>query len=124
MQINEEYQLQAQAFRERETQFQELSKEYKDKLEMVKFEREKLALKEEQFVRQIQKSESTQKQETAKLSAVFESKMVTRQRDMTRAMEDIEDKLQNALSESDESRARSEKLDKLNQSMRQSLEER
>ena len=61
MSINEEYQVQASAFREREIQFTELSREYKDKLEILKFEREKLALKEEQFVRQVHKAESTQK---------------------------------------------------------------
>ena len=61
MSINEEYQVQASAFKEREIQFTELSREYKDKLEIVKFEREKLTLKEEQFVRQVHKAESTQK---------------------------------------------------------------
>ena len=71
MSINEEYQIQSNAFREREIQFTELSREYKDKLEIVKFEREKLALKEEQFVRQVHKAESTQKQETAKQNQVF-----------------------------------------------------
>lgn len=91
---------------------------------MVKFEREKIALKEEQFVRQIQKTESTQKQETAKLHTVYESKMQSRQRDMNRAIEDLEDKLSTALSESDEMRARADKMDKLNQSQRQSLEEK
>lgn len=35
------------AFREREAQFSELAREYKEKLELLKFEREKLALKEE-----------------------------------------------------------------------------
>lgn len=68
MAINEEFQLQANSFRERELQFTDLSREYKEKLEIVKFEREKLALKEEQFVRQVQKAESTQKQEVAKQS--------------------------------------------------------
>ena len=47
MAINEEFQLQSNSFREKENQFQELSREYRDKLEIVKFEREKLALKEE-----------------------------------------------------------------------------
>ena len=45
---------------------------------MVKFEREKLALKEEQFVRQVQKSETTQKQEVAKQTQIYESKMQSR----------------------------------------------
>ena len=81
MSINEEYQLQANAFREREVQFTELSSEYKEKLEVIKFEREKLALKEEQFVRQVHKAESMQKQETAKQLQIYESKLQSRQRD-------------------------------------------
>ena len=81
MSINEEYQLQANAFRERELQFTELSSEYKEKLEVIKFEREKLALKEEQFVRQVHKAESVQKQETAKQLQIYESKLQSRQRD-------------------------------------------
>jgi len=40
-------------FREREIQFTDLTREYKEKLELLKFEREKLALKEEQFIRQV-----------------------------------------------------------------------
>ena len=78
MTINEEFQHQASQFRERELQFTELSREYKEKLEVVKFEREKLALKEEQFVRQVQKSETTQKQEVAKQTQIYESKMQSR----------------------------------------------
>ena len=93
MAINEEYQLQANAFRERELQFTELSREYKEKLEIVKFEREKLALKEEQFVRQVHKSEAVLKQESAKQVQIYESKMQSRQRDMRKAIEDLEDKL-------------------------------
>lgn len=47
MAINEEFQSQSDSFRQREAQFTELALEYRDKLERVKFEREKLALKEE-----------------------------------------------------------------------------
>ena len=124
MAINEEYQVQANSFRERETQFTELSREYKDKLELIKFEREKLALKEEQFVRQIHKAESTQKQETAKQAQIYESKMQTRQRDMNRAVEDLEDKMNSALDEAEEMRAKADKLEKLNQAQKLSLEEK
>ncbi len=45
--------MQAMSFREREIQFTDLAREYKEKLELLKFEREKLALKEEQFIRQV-----------------------------------------------------------------------
>ena len=123
MSINEEYQLQANAFRDRELQFTELSSEYKEKLEVIKFEREKLALKEEQFVRQVHKAESVQKQETAKQMQIYESKLQSRQRDMRKALEDLEDKLTAAQDEADENRQKAERLDNLNQSQRQSLEE-
>lgn len=56
--VNEEYQLQAAQFRDREQQYSDLGREYREKLEAVKFERERIALKEEQFLRQIQKNES------------------------------------------------------------------
>ena len=42
---------------------------------------------------------------------------------MRKAVEDLEDKLSTAQDEADESRAKAERLDKLNQSQRQSLEE-
>ena len=42
---------------------------------------------------------------------------------MRRAIEDLEDKLNAAQNEADESRSKAERLDKLNQSPRQSLEE-
>ena len=116
MAINEEYQLQANAFRERELQFTELSREYKEKLEIVKFEREKLALKEEQFVRQVHKSEAVLKQESAKQVQIYESKMQSRQRDMRKAIEDLEDKLTAAQNEADENSSKAERLEKLNQS--------
>ncbi len=43
---------QAIQFRDKEQQFAALSKEYREKLEQIKFERERIALKEEQFCRQ------------------------------------------------------------------------
>ena len=49
--------------KDREAQYQELGREYREKLEQVKFERERIALKEEQFLRQIQKNETEKKQE-------------------------------------------------------------
>ena len=61
MAVNEEYQMQAAQFKDREIQYNELAREYKDKLESVKFERERIALKEEQFLRQVQKAESQSK---------------------------------------------------------------
>ncbi len=39
--------MQANQFKDRETQFNEIAKEYKEKIKMLEFEREKLAIKEE-----------------------------------------------------------------------------
>lgn len=114
MSINDEFQLQATAFKERETQFTELSREYKEKLELIKFEREKLALKEEQFVRQIHKAESAAKQDAAKQVHLFDSKLQSRQREFRKAIEDLEDKLTRAQDDADDQRSRADKLDKLN----------
>ena len=57
MAVNEEYQIQASQLKDREQQYAELGREYREKLEQVKFERERIALKEEQFLRQIQKNQ-------------------------------------------------------------------
>jgi len=51
MAVNEEYQLQAHQMKDREQQYADLGREYREKLEAVKFERERIALKEEQFLR-------------------------------------------------------------------------
>lgn len=47
MAINQEFINQSAAFKEREAQFIDLGREYREKLEILKFERERIALKEE-----------------------------------------------------------------------------
>ncbi len=47
MAINQEFQNQTAAIKEREAQYVELGREYREKLEILKFERERIALKEE-----------------------------------------------------------------------------
>ena len=93
MAINQEFQNQSAAFKDREAQFTELSREYREKLELLKFEREKIALKEEQFMRVIHKTESESKTEVRKIQLRYESQMTQRSRDLERRTEDLEDKL-------------------------------
>jgi TolA-binding protein len=100
-----------------------LAREYKEKLELLKFEREKLALKEEQFIRCVQKTEATQKAEIKKAAVTFEQKLQARSRDMERKVEDLEDKLNSTQDEAEELRSKVNRLESLNQSQRQSLEE-
>jgi len=47
-------------------QYVELGREYREKLEILKFERERIALKEEQFMRLIHKTETESKTEIRK----------------------------------------------------------
>lgn len=67
MAINNEFQMQSASFRDKEAQFVDLGREYREKLEILKFERERLALKEEQFVRVLHKAESDAKQDVKKM---------------------------------------------------------
>ena len=59
----------------------------------MKFERERIALKEEQFIRMVHKAEADQKSEVKRAQMRFESQLTTRGRDMERRIEELEDKL-------------------------------
>ena len=58
-------------------------------------------MKEEQFIRQVQKAEATQKAEVKKATITYEQKLTARSRDMERRVEDLEDKLNSALDEAE-----------------------
>ena len=70
------------------------------------------------------KAESTQKAEVKKCQERYESKLNSRQRDMERRIEDLEDKLNSAQDEAEEMRSKAVRLENLNHSQRQSLEEK
>ena len=70
------------------------SRYYRD-IEIIKFERERIALKEEQFMRIVHKAETESKSEIRKCQVRYESQIVTRSRDTERRIEDLEDKLVN-----------------------------
>lgn len=93
MAINQEFQNQAHSFKEKETQFVELGREYKEKLELLKFERERIALKEEQFMRVVHKAETESKNEIRKNAIRHETSVATIRRETDRRVEDLEDKL-------------------------------
>lgn len=93
MAVNEEYQIQTQQLKDREAQYQELGREYRERLEQVKFERERIALKEEQFLRQIQKNETEKKQEAQRLNQKLTGQMHSRKREFEQKLEETEDKL-------------------------------
>jgi hypothetical protein len=62
----------------------------------LKFERERIALKEEQFMRIVHKAETESKTEIRKTQVRYESQLLARTKDMERRIEDLEDKLNSA----------------------------
>ena len=91
--INDDFQAQAAQFKDREAQYIELGREYREKLEIVKFERERMALKEEQFLKQVHKAEAEAKSDVKRAQIRFSSQLTTKAREMERRIEDLEDKL-------------------------------
>ena len=73
-------------------------------------------MKEEQFIRQVQKAEATQKAEVKKATITYEQKLTARSRDMERRVEDLEDKLNSALDEAEVLRSKVQRLESLNSS--------
>lgn len=71
----------------------------------------------------MQKAESTQKAEVKKTATIYEQKIQARTRDMEQRVEDLEDKLNAAQDEAEILRTKVTRLESLNQSQRQSLEE-
>ena len=112
MAINSEFQQQAMAFRDKENQFVELGREYKEKLELLKFERERIALKEEQFMRIVHKAETEAKNETRKNAIRFENQLIGARRDADRRVEDLEDKLNQCQDENEELRNKQERMER------------
>lgn len=51
LQVNEAFTLQASDFQKREYQYQELTKDYRERMESLKLDQERIALKEQQFLR-------------------------------------------------------------------------
>lgn len=73
LKINNELQLQIQELKDKERNTTELGIGYKDKLEKLKLDQEKMKMKEENYIRQIQRLESDHKIEIARKEDKFES---------------------------------------------------
>lgn len=101
-------------FKERESQYSELGREYREKLEAVKFERERIALKEEQFLRQVQKNESQTKQEVKRTNDKLTSQMHARKREADKKFEDLEDRMYRVQEDLDTYKRQNETFDREN----------
>ena len=89
--VNEDFQMKFDEFKHREQQFQNITREFREKSENLNFEREKIALKEEQFLKQVQKQEADFKLDMRRLKEKHEALMHQRIKEKDRKIEDLED---------------------------------
>ena len=123
MAINEEYQMQAQNFKEKELQYADLAREYRDKLEAVKFERERIALKEEQFLRQIQKSETNSKNDMRRHTERVEAQSQAKKREFDRKLDEYEERISTLGDEKESAVRRLERAERENQDLKRQVDQ-
>lgn len=80
-------------------------------------------MKEQQFLRQIQKTESESKHEVRRLQDKYDSMLLSRQREWERKLEELEERLGRAQDESEEARRKHERLEKEKWELRKQIED-
>ena len=71
--VNEAFQLQTSELQRRENQYGEAQRDYRERVELLKVEQERISLKEQQFLRQVHKLEGDLRKETARLNERHEA---------------------------------------------------
>ena len=99
--LNDDYQSQIQDLKNKEFDNGELGRNYKEKLEKLKFEQEKFKIKEDNYIRQIQKSAEEHKSEMARKEDKYESMIKAKESRFKKKYDEIDDKYTVALSEID-----------------------
>ena len=79
-----------------------MSAEYRERLKQIEFERERLALKEEQFKRLILKQQSENRGDEKRLMEKYQVQLQTREGGFTKRLEELEDKLDEVQRENSE----------------------
>ena len=101
LKLNSELQILIQELKEKERNTNELGQSYKDKLEKLKLDQEKMKMKEENYIRQIQKLESDHKIEVARKEDKYESLQSANNSRASKKYEELDEKYSQALSEID-----------------------
>ena len=101
LKLNSELQMLIQELKEKERNTNELGQSYKDKLEKLKLDQEKMKMKEENYIRQIQKLESDHKIEVARKEDKYESLQSANNSRASKKYEELDEKYSQALSEID-----------------------
>lgn len=99
--LNNDYQTQIQELRDKEYNAGDIGRDYKEKLEKLKFEQEKMKMKEENYIRQIQKLESDHKSELARKEDKYESMISAKESRANKRYDELDDKYTQSLSEVD-----------------------
>ena len=111
--INNELQTQIQELREKEGNVNDESRAYKEKFEKLKFEKEKMKMQEDNYIRQIQKLETDHRTELARREDKYESMLTSKESRARQRYDDLDDKYTQSLSEVDHLKSMSENKDAL-----------
>ncbi len=101
----------------------EAAREYRERLELIKVEQERLALKEQQFVKQVHKVESEARREAQVARDKVEAERAERVREVERVVEEYEERLARARDEAEEMRRRMDRAERAEEETRRTKEE-
>ena len=91
--VNDAFQLQTAELQRREASYMEATRDFRERGEQLKLEQERIAMKEQQFLRQVQKLEADSRKEARRLQDKHEALLKARQREWERTFEEVEDKM-------------------------------
>jgi colicin import membrane protein len=101
----------------------EAAREFRERLELIKVEQERLALKEQQFVKQVHKVESEARREAQVARDKVEAERAERVREVERVVEEYEERLARARDEAEEMRRRMDRAERAEEETRRTKEE-
>jgi len=103
----------------REQHYADTQRDYRERVELLKVEQERIALKEQQFLRQVHKLEGDLRRETARLKERHEAQMTVKEREWERAIEEIEERYVRTQDENEDVRRKIASLERANAELRQ-----
>lgn len=111
--LNDEYQIQIQDLKDKQFEAGDLGRSYKEKLEKLKFEKEKMKLQEENYLKRIQKLEEDSRADLARKNNKHDSILASKDTRAKQKFDELDDKYTHTLSEIDHLKSMLEKKDML-----------
>lgn len=111
--------MQTSELQRRENQYAEAQRDYRERVELLKVEQERIALKEQQFLRQVHKLEGDLRKETARLTERHNAQLTVKTREWERTIEEIEERYVRTQDENEDLRRKITNLERSLHELRQ-----